>query len=161
MTAPEERFRDHICPKITTREEVSKTEAHWQLQLPLNTQFLHSLNCSNIIPSRWRVRTMAGRGSRHQSLMMEGGTSLAGEDRGEGGWNRLDDAVERELLRLSERGKRAWKEREWQVGWGWGERQERERTDDGMNEKVNMSEEDNKRQQRKTERSANERRIDA
>lgn len=47
------------------------------------------------------------------------------------------------------------------MGRGWGERQERECTDDGMNEKVNMSEEDNKRQQRKMERSANEGRIDA
>lgn len=92
---------------------------------------------------------------------MEGGTSLAGEDRGEGGWNRLDDAVERELLRLSGRGKRAWKEREWQVGWGWGEKRERAHTDDGMNEKVNMSEEDNKRQQHEMEQNANERGIDA
>lgn len=37
--------------------------------------------------------------------MTERGASLAGEDRGEGGWNHLDTAVERELLRLS-----GWKE---------------------------------------------------
>lgn len=92
---------------------------------------------------------------------MEAGTSLAGEDRGEGGWNRLDDAVEKELLRLSGWGKRAWRGREWQVEWGWGKKRERERTDDGMNEKVNMSEEDNKRQQRQMGQNANERRIDS
>lgn len=163
MTAPEERFRDHICPAIITREEVSETEACWQLQLrlvPSTHTFLHSLNCSNIILSRWCVRTTAGRGSQLQSLM-EGGTSLAGEERGEGGWNRLDDAVEKELLRLSKWGKRAWKEREWQVEWGWGQRRERARTDDGMNEKVNMSEEDNKRRRREMEQNANERKIDA
>lgn len=153
MTAPGECFKDRICPAIITRGGGFKNGGVLTAAASprlLDAPFLHSLNCSNAILSRWRAPAMAARASRHQSLI-EGGTSLAGEDRGEGGWNRLDDAVERELLRLSGWGQRAWEEREWQVGWGWGERREWEHTDDKMNEKVNMRRQDNKRQQREVE----------
>lgn len=81
-------------------------------------RLLLTLNCSHIIPSfplSSHTHTPADSGSRHQS-MMERGTSLAGEDRGEGGWNHLDAAVERELLCLSGRGEHGWKERGRQEG---------------------------------------------
>lgn len=102
---------------------------------------LFPLNCSNIIPSSFTpslshtsTHTPADCGSQHQSVM-EGGTSLAGEDRGEGGWNHLGDAVERELLRLSGWGKRGWRERERRGGWWRGEKGERKGTNDRRKKK--------------------------
>lgn len=49
-------------------------------------RFVLPLNCSNMIPSSSTQHThiRADYGSQHQSVM-EGGTSLAGGDRGEGG----------------------------------------------------------------------------
>lgn len=52
---------------------------------------------------------------------MERGASLAGEDRGKGGWNHLDAAAEGELLCLSGRRWCEWSEREC----GWVERREK------------------------------------
>ena len=72
---------------------------------------------------------------------MERGTSLAGEDRGKGGWNHLDAAVERELLRLSGWGELGLRERGRQVGWRRGEEEKGE----GLNEARMKSQQERER----------------
>lgn len=94
--------------------------------------------------SHTNTHTPADCGRQHQSVM-EGGTSLAGEDRGEGGWNHLGDAVERELLRLSGWGERGWRERERRGGMMEGRKRRAKEYKWQEKEKVNMSEKDNER----------------
>lgn len=121
-TAPEERFRDRVCLAIIRQERFQKggalivekpADSTWKRALVhrfIPVFFFFFIPKSFTPPLRllkhffFSTRISAECGSRHQR-MIERGTSLAGEDRGEGGWNRLDTAVERELLRLS-----GWKE---------------------------------------------------
>lgn len=133
LTAPEERSGDHVCSAIIRQEGFQKGsvlitgKACWQHmkkgRLCINSSIFFPpdfappklLTHYSSSSTHSHTHTPADCCSHHQS-MMERGTSLAGEDRGEGGWNHLDAAVERELLRLSGWGERGWKKRERQEG---------------------------------------------